>query len=419
MAAGCRCRHFIAPLPRRTRPARRSRTGHRRRGGAHLQLLARHSSPRAGWWPGPGARRPGACARLQRASSTRRGPARRTAARLVGGLHQHRLLPISGTSSTRFRLAFMPAPRCARPRAAPPSGRAGWRAPRPRRLDAAQRAQAQRLGRRHRRAAVDHVAAFARDEGLDDAVFQRMEADHHQPPPGASSASAAFSPCSSASSSALTMNPKSLKRARCRVLARLAGLDARATSAASSPVVRTGAPPSRRATSAFAIGQQTVLRHSHESPPRCRRSSARARKSAAVSPRVVSMRMSSGASKRKLKPRSGLSICGELTPRSSSTPSTRVMPSAASAAPCRRSWRARWRSAGPRSAGPPRPRPRGPCRSRSGGHPAPARQQRARCGRRGRRCRPRRCHRAASPGPRTASVSNTVVCDHRSGALTG
>ena len=41
------------------------------------------------------------------------------------------------------------------------------------------------------------------------------------------------------------------------------------------------------------------------------RSSARARNSAALSPRVVSMRMSSGPSKRKLKPRSGLSICGE------------------------------------------------------------------------------------------------------------
>ena len=39
--------------------------------------------------------------------------------------------------------------------------------------------------------------------------------------------------------------------------------------------------------------------------------------------------MSSGPSKRKLKPRAGLSICGELTPMSSSTPLTRVTPSAA------------------------------------------------------------------------------------------
>ena len=43
------------------------------------------------------------------------------------------------------------------------------------------------------------------------------------------------------------------------------------------------------------------------------------------------MRMSSGASKRKLKPRAPLSICGELMPRSSSTPATCVMPRVASA----------------------------------------------------------------------------------------
>jgi hypothetical protein len=60
--------------------------------------------------------------------------------------------------------------------------------------------------------------------------------------------------------------------------------------------------------------------------------SARARNSAAVSPRVVSMRMSSGASARKLKPREASSICGELTPRSSSTPCTEPMPRAASSA---------------------------------------------------------------------------------------
>jgi hypothetical protein len=42
------------------------------------------------------------------------------------------------------------------------------------------------------------------------------------------------------------------------------------------------------------------------------------------------MRMSSGPSKRKLKPRSGVSICGEDTPMSSITPSARSTPSAAS-----------------------------------------------------------------------------------------
>jgi hypothetical protein len=53
-------------------------------------------------------------------------------------------------------------------------------------------------------------------------------------------------------------------------------------------------------------------------------------------------------SKRKLKPRSGLSICGELTPRSSSTPSTCAMPSAASAARISAKRRGGSRSAGRR-----------------------------------------------------------------------
>ena len=54
------------------------------------------------------------------------------------------------------------------------------------------------------RAPVGLVAAFARDEALDDAVLERMEADHDQASCGASSSSAALSPCSSSSSSALT-----------------------------------------------------------------------------------------------------------------------------------------------------------------------------------------------------------------------
>src|SRR6476469_2564893 len=62
------------------------------------------------------------------------------------------------------------------------------------------------------------------------------------------------------------------------------------------------------------------------------RSSARARNSAALSPRVGSIRMSSGPSKRNEKPRPGSSICGDDTPRSSRTPLTCVMPSEASVA---------------------------------------------------------------------------------------
>jgi hypothetical protein len=44
------------------------------------------------------------------------------------------------------------------------------------------------------------------------------------------------------------------------------------------------------------------------------------------------MRMSSGPSKRNEKPRTGLSICGELTPRSISTPATLAAGSSPSAA---------------------------------------------------------------------------------------
>jgi hypothetical protein len=51
---------------------------------------------------------------------------------------------------------------------------------------------------------------------------------------------------------------------------------------------------------------------------------ASASHSAAVIPRLVSIRMSSGASKRKLMPRSASSSWGDDTPRSSRTPSTRV-----------------------------------------------------------------------------------------------
>ena len=50
---------------------------------------------------------------------------------------------------------------------------------------------------------------------------------------------------------------------------------------------------------------------------------ALAMNSAALMPRPGFMRMSSGPSLRKLKPRSGSSSCGDDTPRSSRTPSTR------------------------------------------------------------------------------------------------
>jgi hypothetical protein len=65
-----------------------------------------------------------------------------------------------------------------------------------------------------------------RNELLDDAVFQRMKADHHQQTAmGAAHPGWPSSACCSSSSSALMKIRKSLKCARRRVLARLAGLD--------------------------------------------------------------------------------------------------------------------------------------------------------------------------------------------------
>ena len=60
--------------------------------------------------------------------------------------------------------------------------------------------------------------------------------------------------------------------------------------------------------------------------------SASASHCAAVCPRLVSMRMSSGPSRMNENPRSASSIWGEDTPRSSSTPSTRSMPRRSSCA---------------------------------------------------------------------------------------
>ncbi len=79
----------------------------------------------------------------------------------------------------------------------------------------------------------------------------------------------------------------------------------------------------------------------------CRvRSSLVLTRSAAVRPWLRSIRMSSGPSLRKLKPRSARSSCGELTPRSNNAPDTRLAPSdcTAAARPSKRVWRTVTRS---------------------------------------------------------------------------
>jgi hypothetical protein len=73
-----------------------------------------------------------------------------------------------------------------------------------RRLHALERLQLHRLGRGERRAAVHFIARMLRDELLDDAVFQRVEADHHQAAVGLQHVRLASSACCSSSSSALT-----------------------------------------------------------------------------------------------------------------------------------------------------------------------------------------------------------------------
>ena len=66
---------------------------------------------------------------------------------------------------------------------------------------------------------------MAGDELLDDAVFQRMEADHHEPTSGLQHMQAAFQRLFELFKLGVDENPNSLKCARCRVLARLAGFD--------------------------------------------------------------------------------------------------------------------------------------------------------------------------------------------------
>src|SRR5207247_2534675 len=117
---------------------------------------------------------------------------------------------------------------------------------------------------------------------------------------------------------------------------------------ASSPVVRRGRARAMARASARARG-------SSPKAARMRASSLSGHWftiSAALGSLPASMRMSSGASTRKLKPRAGSSSWRELTPRSSSTASAPSHPSSAStaASSLKRAWRRTTRSPGRRSA---------------------------------------------------------------------
>ena len=71
---------------------------------------------------------------------------------------------------------------------------------------------------------------------------------------------------------------------------------------------------------------RSALRRTGRSRRRARAPSSARRRSAAVSPASRSMRMSSGSSRWKLKPRPAASSCIDETPRSASAPSTWRMP---------------------------------------------------------------------------------------------
>ena len=90
-------------------------------------------------------------------------------------------------------------------------------------LDARQRVQAVRRLGRERRAAVDLGPALARDEGLDDPVLERMEADDDEAAARREQRERRVQGLLELLKLGVDENPKRLKRARCRVLARLAG----------------------------------------------------------------------------------------------------------------------------------------------------------------------------------------------------
>ena len=114
--------------------------------------------------------------------------------------------------------------------------------------------------------------------------------------------------------------------------------------------VRCRGSSSRRATMVRAILRLSFSSPYCHSTSAISRSSARASQLAALSPDSGSMRMSSGPSLPKLKPRSATSSCGDDTPRSKSTPSRPAAASSHSAMPAKEPRRAATRPSAPKSA---------------------------------------------------------------------
>ena len=92
-------------------------------------------------------------------------------------------------------------------------------------MRASARSRRRRFGAANGARRSTSLLALARDEGLDDAVFERMEADHDQPAARRQQVERRVQALFELLKLGIDENPKSLKCARCRVLARLAGLD--------------------------------------------------------------------------------------------------------------------------------------------------------------------------------------------------
>ena len=163
-----------------------------------------------------------------------------------------------------------------------------------------------------------------------------MEADHHQASRRFEQFDSGFQALFELLKLGVDVNLKALKCARCRVLARFTGLDRTSHDFGKLPCGSNRVP-------AFAPSNKRLCnRYSKPFFP-CSRDHlcnvalfGAGQEIRRALPTRRSIRMSSGASWRKLNPRAGLSICGELTPRSSSNPSMAGTPRAASRPSVRR-----------------------------------------------------------------------------------
>ena len=126
-----------------------------------------------------------------------------------------------------------------------------------------------------------------------------------------------------------------LERSRRRIDALIPALWNGASHDGREPRRRRRSPaPRARARSRGRCGARSALRRNAKiTSAQLPLSSASRTQSAAVGPVVRSIRMSSGASARKLNPRASLSSCIDDTPRSASTPSTAVNPRRSSMEP--------------------------------------------------------------------------------------